>query len=53
MLRNRLGITSKQAMADAEARALQRATDRFIGTFDAMHRFTAAFVCEMHRVRKE
>ncbi len=37
-------------MDDAEARALQRATDRFIGTFDATHRFTAADVCEIHRV---
>lgn len=49
VLRNRLGITSKLAMDDAEARALQRATDRFIGTFDANHRFTAADVCEIHR----
>ena len=50
VLRNRLGITSKQARDDAEARALQRATDSLIGTFDAAHRFTAADVCEMHRV---
>jgi cell filamentation protein len=49
VLRNQLGITSKQTMDDAEARALQRATDRFIGTFDAAHRFTATDVCEMHR----
>jgi cell filamentation protein len=49
VLRNRLGITSKQAMDDVEARALQRGTDRFIGSFDATHRFTANDVCEMHR----
>ena len=49
VLKNRLGITSKQAMDDAEAKALERATDRFIGTFDATHRFTAADVCEIHR----
>ena len=50
VLKNLRGITSKQAMDDAEARALERATDQFIGTFDATHRFTAADVCEIHRV---
>ncbi len=50
VLKNRLGITSKQAMDDTEAKALERATDRFIATFDATHRFTAADVCEIHRV---
>lgn len=50
VLRNRLGITSKQAMDDAEAEALERATDRFIATLNATHRFTAADICEIHRV---
>jgi cell filamentation protein len=50
VLRNLRGIASKQAMDDAEATALERATDRVIGTFDAAHRFTAADVCEIHRV---
>jgi cell filamentation protein len=50
VLRNKLGIMSKQTMDDAEARALQRATDRFIGTFDAAHSFTAEDIREIHRI---
>ncbi|MEW6682214.1 MAG: Fic family protein [Nitrospirota bacterium] len=50
VLKNLVGITSKQAMDDAEAKALERATEWAIGTFDVTHRFTASDVCGMHRV---
>jgi cell filamentation protein len=50
VLRHLRGITSKQAMDAAEAKALERATDRVIGIYDATHRFTASDLCEIHRV---
>jgi len=49
VLKNRLGIVSKQQMDDAEAKALQQATDEVIRKYDETHRFTAVDLCECHR----
>lgn len=50
VLKNRLGIVSKQAMDEAEAMALERAMDQLVRTYDEKHRFTAIDVCELHRI---
>ena len=50
VLRNRLRIVSKQQMDDAEARALQQSTDELIRKYDETHPFTAADLCECHRL---
>ena len=49
VLKNRLGITSTQAMDDTEARALEKTMDALIRTYGEAHRFTAANLCEWHR----
>jgi len=49
VLKNRLGITSPQAMDDAEARALEQAVLELVGNYDERHRFTAADICKMHK----
>ncbi len=50
VLRNRIGITSKQGMNDAEARALQKTLDVLVRQFDETHRFTALDLCDCHRI---
>ena len=50
VLKNRLGIVSKQAMDEAEARALERAMDQLVRMYDENHRFTATDICELHRI---
>jgi cell filamentation protein len=50
VLKNRLGITSPKAMDDAEALALERAIVGLVGKYDENHRFTAADICEMHKL---
>ncbi len=50
VLKNRLGIVSKPDMDEAEARALERAMDHFVRMYDENHRFTAADICELHRI---
>ena len=50
VLKNLLGITSKRDMDEAEARALERAMDTQVRTHGATHRFTAADLCECHRI---
>ena len=50
VLKNRLGIVSKQQMDDAEAKSLQQSTDELIRKYDETHRFTAADLCESHKV---
>jgi len=50
VLKNRLGIKSKTEMDQAEARALARTVDSLVRTFDDRHRFTAADICEFHRI---
>ncbi len=50
VLKNRLGITSRQEMDDTEARALEKATDALIKMYDQTHRFTATDICEIHRI---
>lgn len=49
VLKNRLGITSKQEMDDAEARALEKAMDELVRKYGEPHRFTAADIRECHR----
>lgn len=50
VLRNRLGITRVRDMNEAEAQALLLAQDAAIDRYDADHRFTAADICELHRI---
>lgn len=50
VLKNQLGITSKQRMDDAEARALEKVLDILVRKFDEAHRFTAAELCTCHRI---
>ena len=49
VLKNRLGITSKQDMDTAEARVLEQAMDVLLRTYGETHRFTAADLCNCHR----
>ncbi len=49
VLKNRLGITSKQEMDDAEARALAKTMDALIRKYGEAHRFTVADLRECHR----
>jgi cell filamentation protein len=49
VLKNLLGITSKEVMDEAEARALEQATDVLIRAQGETHRFTAADLCNCHR----
>ena len=49
VLKNRLGIASKQEMDATEAKALERAMDVLVRTYSENHRFTAADTCECHR----
>lgn len=49
VLKNRLGVTSRQEMDAIEARALERALDNLVRTHDESHRFTAADIRECHR----
>ncbi len=49
VLKNRLGIASKEAMDSTEARALQKTMDALVRTYDETHQFTAADICEIHR----
>ena len=49
VLKNLIGITSKQAMDEAEARALEQAMDVLIRAYSETHRFTATDLCDCHR----
>lgn len=50
VLKNRLGVTSRQEMDAIEARALERALDNLVRTHGESHRFTAADIRECHRI---
>ena len=50
VLKNRLGITLKQDMDVAEARALEQAMDVFVRTYGETHRFTATDLRDCHRI---
>ncbi|MHB8883228.1 MAG: Fic/DOC family protein [Thermodesulfovibrionales bacterium] len=50
VLKNKLGITSPDEMDDVEAIALKEATDRLVRTVDKHHRFTAADICDFHKI---
>src|SRR6058998_3501561 len=50
VLKNRLGITSKQGMDDAEARGLAKTMDALVRRYGSVQRFTAADLCEWHRI---
>jgi len=49
VLKNRLGIKSPQEMDVAEARALDSAMSKFIGSYDESHRFTVADLLALHK----
>lgn len=49
VLKNRLGIKSPQEMDVAEARALERAMSKFIGSYGEGHRFTVADLAALHK----
>ena len=49
VLKNLLGITLKEVMDEAEARALEQATDVLIRAHCETHRFTAADLCDCRR----
>jgi cell filamentation protein, protein adenylyltransferase len=48
VLRNRLGITSRQEMDDAEAKALEKTLESLLRKYSETHRFTAADIRECH-----
>lgn len=50
VLKNKLGITSPKEMDDAEAIALKEATDKLVRKIDKHHRFTAADICDFHKI---
>jgi cell filamentation protein len=50
VLKNRLGITSRQEMDAVEARALEQAMDVFVRTYGDTHRFTTTDLCDCHRL---
>jgi cell filamentation protein len=49
VLKNKLGITSKDEMDEVEAVALTSAMDEAIQRFDRGYRFTSADICAFHR----
>ena len=49
VLKNRLGIISKQRMDETEARALATAMDALVRKYGAAHQFTATDIRECHR----
>ena len=49
VLKNLLGIMSKQDMDEAEARALEQAMDVLVRSYGETHRFTAQDLCDCHR----
>ncbi|MDH5669504.1 MAG: Fic family protein [Nitrospira sp.] len=50
VLKNRLGIVSKQDMDGVEATALERTMDALVRDYDAAHRVTADDLCDWHRL---
>jgi cell filamentation protein len=48
VLKNKLGITGKRAMDEAEAREQFRALNEFLEMYEKDHRFRAADICRMH-----
>ena len=49
ILTNRLGITTKGSIEEAETAALKIAADKLLGIYDAGHRFTDADIRFMHK----
>lgn len=50
VLKNYLGIQSKDIIDQVEARELKRAELEIIGIFDENHQFTSKDICQMHTV---
>lgn len=48
VLQNKLGIISKRAMDEIEAREQLRALNEFLEMYDRGHRFTSGDICRMH-----
>jgi cell filamentation protein len=49
VLKNRLGITTKDSIEEAEAAALKDGADELLGIYDTRYRFTAADIRFMHK----
>lgn len=49
VLKNHLGITSRQEMDEMETRALEQAMDVLVRTYGETHRFAAMDLCDCHR----
>lgn len=49
VLKNRLGITTKDSINEAETIALKAVADELLGLYDAGHKFTASDIQFMHR----
>jgi cell filamentation protein len=49
VLKNLLGIKSKEEMEQIETLELERVTNKAIDFYDRGHRFTAGDICDMHR----
>lgn len=50
LLKNKLGIKSKLAMDKIEREEQLRAIEKLAGIYDVNHRFTAADICNIHKV---
>ena len=50
VLKNKLGITSAQAMAKREKEVQLLAMEELVALFDRNHRFTADDICKMHEL---
>jgi cell filamentation protein len=50
VLKNLLGIKQKKKMDETEAKAQSRTLELLINQYDRNHRFTAADVCEIHKI---
>jgi cell filamentation protein len=49
VLKNLIGITSKQVMDEAEARALEQVMDILVRAYSETHRFATTDLCDCHR----
>jgi cell filamentation protein len=50
VLKNKLGIRSKEEMERVEAEELERTVDLVIRIYDEEHRFTAEDICNIHKI---
>jgi len=50
VLKNKLGIKSKEAMDGLETEKLEEAVDQIVRTYEKTHRFTEHDVCKFHKI---